>query len=134
MRAGVISAAGSLAFGVFAPLAGSLQTALTLYAPLLFFSTFAYGTAPAAVQLMTPAPMRAVASAIYLFFLNFVGMGLGPLITAAVTDYVFQSDMAVGRSMALVIGVAGTLSALTLAWGCAYFRATTQKYRVATGG
>ncbi len=127
MRVGVISALGSLLFGVAAPLAGSLELALALYAPLLFFSTFAYGAAPAAVQMMTPAPMRAVASAIYLFFLNFVGMGLGPLITAAVTDYVFRSDLAVGRSLALVVGVSAALSALLLAWGCRHFRATVAK-------
>lgn len=124
MRVGVISATGSLLFGVAAPLAGSLELALALYAPLIFFSTFAYGAAPAAVQMMTPAPMRAVASAIYLFFLNFVGMGLGPLMTAAVTDYVFRSDLAVGRSLALVVGVSAALSALLLAWGCRHFRAT----------
>ena len=124
VRAGVVSAAGSVAFGIIAPLAGSLELALALYAPSLFFSTFAYGTAPAAVQLMTPPAMRAVASAIYLFFLNFVGMGLGPLLTAAVTDFLFGNDRAVGQSMAVVVGVAGTLSALILAWGCAHFRAT----------
>ncbi|MEQ1802993.1 MAG: MFS transporter [Gammaproteobacteria bacterium] len=124
MRVGVISALGSLLFGVAAPLAGSLEIALALYAPLLFFSTFAYGAAPAAVQMMTPAPLRAVASAIYLFFLNFVGMGLGPLVTAAVTDYVFGNDLAVGRSLALVVGVSAALSALLLAWGCQHFRTT----------
>ena len=127
MRVGVISALGSLLFGVAAPLANSLELALALYSPLLFFSTFAYGAAPAAVQMMTPAPMRAVASAIYLFFLNFVGMGLGPLMTAAVTDYVFRDDLAVGRSLALVVGVAATLSTLLLAWGCSHFRATVDR-------
>ena len=68
--------------------------------------------------------MRAVASAVYLFFLNFVGMGLGPLLTASVTDYVFRSDLAVGRSLALVVGVSAALSALLLAWGCRHFPAT----------
>jgi len=133
MRAGVVSAAGSLLFGVAAPLAGSLELTLVLYAPLLFFSTFAYGAAPAAVQMMTPAPMRAVASAIYLFFLNLVGMGLGPLVTAAVTDYVFRSDLAVGRSLALVIGVSAGLSALLLAWGCRHFRATVGRPAIPVG-
>ena len=134
MRAGVISAVGSMLFGVVAPLAGSLELALALYAPLLFFSTFAYGAAPAAVQIMTPAPVRAVASAIYLFCLNFVGMGLGPLMTAAVTDYVFGNDLAVGRSLSLVVGVSAGLSALLLARGCRPFRATVKvPYRQGTG-
>jgi MFS family permease len=121
LRAGVISAVGSLLFGILAPVAGSLELALALYAPLLFFSTFAYGAAPAAMQLMTPAPLRAVASAIYLFFLNLVGMGLGPLVTAAVTDYVFGDDLAVGRSLALVLGVSASMATVLLAWGCRHF-------------
>lgn len=121
LRAGVISAVGSLLFGICAPVAGSLELALALYAPLLFFSTFAYGAAPAAMQLMTPAPLRAVASAIYLFFLNLVGMGLGPLVTAAATDYVFGDDLAVGRSLALVLGVSASMATALLAWGCRHF-------------
>ena len=122
MRAGVVSAAGSLLFGATAPLAGDVDLMLALYSPLIFFSTFAWGAAPAAVQLMTPAPMRAVASAIYLFFLNLVGMGLGPLFTAAVTDYVFGDDQAVGKSLAVVVSAAAALSALLLIWGCRHFR------------
>ncbi len=129
MRAGVVSAAGSLLFGATAPLAANLDLMLVLYAPLIFFGTFAWGAAPAAVQIMTPGPMRAVASAIYLFFLNLVGMGLGPLITAAVTDYVFGDDLAVGKSLALVVSVAAGLSALLLMWGCRHFRATVESQR-----
>jgi len=123
MRAGVVSAVGSLLFGAMAPIATHLNVMLLLYAPLVFFSTFAWGAAPAAVQIMTPGPMRAVASAIYLFFLNLVGMGLGPLFTATVTDYVFGDDLAVGKSLALVASTAAGLSALLLVWGCRHFRA-----------
>lgn len=122
MRAGVVSAAGSLLFGATAPVVADSDLMLVLYAPLIFFSTFAWGAAPAAVQLMTPAPMRAVASAIYLFFLNLVGMGLGPLFTAAVKDYVFGDDLAVGKSLAIVVSAASALSALLLIWGCRHFR------------
>jgi MFS family permease len=120
--AGALSAAGSAVFGTVAPLAGSIETTVLLYAPLLFFSTFAYGAAPAAMQMMTPAPSRAMASAIYLFFLNLVGMGCGPLITAAVTDYVYADDLAVNRSLALVVPIAGVLSAVLLAWGARHYR------------
>jgi len=123
MRAGVVSAMGSLVFGAVAPVAIKLDLMLLLYAPLVFFSTFAWGAAPAAVQMMTPGPMRAMASAIYLFFLNLVGMGLGPLFTATVTDYVFRDDLAVGKSLALVVSASAALSALLLAWGCRHFRA-----------
>jgi MFS family permease len=123
LRVGVISAAGCALFGALAPASDSLTTTLALYAPLLFFSTFAYGAAPAALQLMTPSPQRAVASALYLFFLNLIGMGLGPLLTALVTDRWFADDLAVGRSLALVTAVAAVAAGLLLARGCRPFRA-----------
>jgi MFS family permease len=88
----------------------------------VFFATFAYGAAPAAIQVMTPPRTRALASAVYLFFLNLVGMGIGPLFAALVTDRVFRDELAVGRSLSLVMGIAGLLSALLLWRGLAAFR------------
>ncbi|MBM4196984.1 MAG: MFS transporter [Gammaproteobacteria bacterium] len=123
LRVGVISAAGCLAFGVFAPVVDTLDVMLALYAPLLFFSTFAYGAAPAALQVLAPAANRAVASALYLFFLNIIGMGIGPLATALATDYIFGNELAVGRSLALVTGAAALAAALLLGWGRRHFSA-----------
>lgn len=119
---GIISALGILPFGVAAPLSGELAPTLLLYAPLVFFGTFAYGAAPAAVQLMTPGHLRAMASAIYLFFLNLVGMGGGPMLTALLTDYLFRDDLAVGRSLAVVAGATAPMVAALLWWGLAPFR------------
>lgn len=117
LRVGVASAAGSALFGSVAPLADSLPLTLALYAPLIFFSTFAYGAAPAALQMMTPAPMRALASAFYLFFLNLIGMGLGPTLTALLTDQLFGDDGMVGQSLALVVGISATLAGVVLTAG-----------------
>ena len=122
LRVGVISAAGCVVFGALATAADTLETTRLLLAPLLFFSTFAYGAAPAALQVITPAATRAVASALYLFVLNLVGMGLGPLITATLTDQLFADDLAVGRSLAIVMAVSAAGAALLLGWGCRHFR------------
>ena len=42
-----------------------------------------FGVAPAAIQQMMPNTMRAQATALYLFVINLVGIGLGPTIVAA---------------------------------------------------
>lgn len=116
LRVGVVSAVGSLPFGLLAFTTESLPVLVAALAPLSFFGTFAYGAAPTAVQFMTPAANRAVASAVYLFFLNLVGMGGGPFVTALVTDRVFGNDNAVGQSLALVIVASAAGAAALLAW------------------
>jgi hypothetical protein len=58
-------------------------------------------------------------------------MGLGPLMTAAVTDYVFGNDLAVGRSLSVVVGISAALSALLLGWGCRHFRMTVDALNTA---
>jgi hypothetical protein len=74
--------------------------------------------------------MRATASAIYLFFLNLIGIGFGPTLVALCTDYVFGSDAAVGYSIALVAGISAPLAALFLWWGLAAFRDTAESLKI----
>jgi hypothetical protein len=64
------------------------------------------GIAPAALHAITPNEFRGQVTALYLFAINLIGMGFGPTFVALATDRVFQSDLAVGRSLALVTGMA----------------------------
>jgi MFS family permease len=59
------------------------------------------GIGAASLQIATPAPVRGKASAVYLMVLNLVGALLGPLIVAAITDYGFADERALGRSMSI---------------------------------
>jgi MFS family permease len=91
--------------------------ALYLLAVLHFFASFHGGMAVAALHSVTPLQMRAQATAVYLFVINLVGLGLGPLIVALMTDYVFRSEQAVGRSLAVVGFIATPLAILLLTYG-----------------
>jgi MFS family permease len=84
------------------PLLGDANSALLLLAPSIFFSTVVFGTAPSALQEMMPNQMRGVASALSLFILNLIGLGLGPTAVALVTDYVFHDDKMLRYSLAYV--------------------------------
>ena len=66
--------------------------------------------------------MRAQASAIYLLFVNLIGIGLAPFLTAVMTQYVFADDLAVGKSTAIVAGGAAVLATILFAWGMPAFR------------
>jgi MFS family permease len=85
--------------------------------PAVVLSAAPFGVAPAAIQQMMPANMRGQASAVYLFVLNLIGLGLGPTAVAFFTQQVFHRDDALKYSMLVVFVAACTLSA-GLLWFC----------------
>jgi MFS family permease len=123
MRVGVIAGLGCIPFALLTLFVSSVTWILALYGPLLFFSSFGFGAAAAALQQVTPNRLRALVSSIYLFVLNLIALGMGPTITALITDYVFGNDGAVGLSIATVAIVSGLLSSMILASGLKSFRA-----------
>ena len=82
----------------------SQPKAKTALLPIGFFTAFAFGAGATGVVVLTPPPMRAQASAIYLLFVNLIGIGLAPYLTAFLTQYVFADHLAVGKSSAIVAG------------------------------
>jgi MFS family permease len=58
-------------------------------------------TAPlwAALQMVTPNQMRGQTVAMFSFVVNIVGMGVGPLIVALITDFVFRDEARLGGSL-----------------------------------
>ncbi|HTI50156.1 MAG TPA: MFS transporter [Planctomycetaceae bacterium] len=104
-----------LPFGVAFPLAPTGPLAAALLVPALFFGSIPFGVAPAAIQQMMPNPMRAQATAIYLFVINLIGMGLGPTAVAVLTVDVFKDEKAVHHSL-LVVGAIAHFTASILLW------------------
>jgi len=123
LRTGILAGIGCIPFAAVMPFLTSLQWVLVTYAPMLFFASFGFGAAAAAIQQVTPNRMRGLVSAFYLFFLNLIGIGLGPTITALITDYVFGNDQALGYSIALMATTSGLLAAVFLWLGLKPFRA-----------
>ncbi|MBZ5610958.1 MAG: MFS transporter [Acidobacteriia bacterium] len=95
-----------------APTAG---WAVVWLAPACVFAAAPFGIAPAAIQQMMPPTMRGQASAVYLFILNLIGLGLGPTAVAFCTQYVFGRDNAVNYSL-LVVAVTASILAAALLW------------------
>jgi len=115
MLVGLLASLAWIPAGLFYPLVEGRGLALLLMVPALFTSGMPWGAAAAAVQEMTPAPMRAQATAVYLFVINLIGLGLGPSAVAYLTERVFQDDLAVGRSLAYV-GLVAHVAAAALLW------------------
>jgi MFS family permease len=115
LRVALLAALAWLPFGVLYPLMPSGAWAAALLTPATFCSSVPFGVAPAAIQHMMPNSLRAQASALYLFVINLIGLGLGPTAVAMATDRVFRDDRAVGLSLLFVGGLA-QLAAAAFLW------------------
>ncbi len=76
--------------------------ALAGMAVIKFISGLPLGVAVAAFHEITPNPLRAQATALYMFTINLIGLGMGPTSVALLTDYVFGSPEMLRYSMAIV--------------------------------
>ena len=110
----LLAAVAGIPFVVAFPLAPQASWSLVLMTPVVFFASMPFGVAPAAIQQMMPNTMRSQASALYLFVINLIGMGIGPTQVAALTDYVF-GEKNIGYSL-LSVGVFAYLGAGLLLW------------------
>lgn len=126
IRVGFLAALAWLPAGVLYPLMPSGWWSAALLAPAAFFLAWPFGVAPAAVQRITPNEMRGQMSALYLFAINVIGLGIGPTAVAALTDYVFRRDDAVRYSIVLVTVAAHAGAAILLWKGMARFRASVR--------
>ncbi|AXQ30383.1 MFS transporter [Solimonas sp. K1W22B-7] len=105
------------------------ELAMVAMVPAIFALGMPFGAAPAAIQEIVPPRMRGQASAVYLFIVNLVGLGVGPTAVALVTDYVFHDDMALRWSLLIVGAVACAAAALLLRAGLRPYREALQSLR-----
>ncbi|HVK99574.1 MAG TPA: hypothetical protein VM553_07180, partial [Dongiaceae bacterium] len=86
-----------------------------------------FGVAPAALQDIMPNPMRGQASALYLFVVTLIGLGVGPTAVALMTDFVFRNDADLRYSLLICGAVAGVLAVVLLMSALAPYRASLQR-------
>lgn len=89
--------------------------ALGAVAVMTFFLGMPIALAPPMMQAVTPNRLRGQITSIYLLMVSLIGLGLGPFLVAALTDYVFKNPQMVGLSLGLMSAVAALLGALCLA-------------------
>jgi MFS family permease len=111
---GFVALAIATPCGFIFALTESQWVALAGIALFLFGTCMPWGCAAAAVQEITPNQMRGQLSAIYLFCINFLGLGFGPTAIAFFTDSVFGNDAAIGLSIAATTAVTVPLAAIVL--------------------
>ena len=126
IRVSLYAILANLPFSILFLMMPTGALALTVMAGSTFLLAMPFGVAAAAVQEMMPSSMRGQASALYLFMVNLVGMGLGPSAVAWCTDYVFHDPVMVGHSLAIVSAGGSAVAAVLLGLGLHPFRRTLQ--------
>jgi MFS family permease len=129
MLTGLIVSLGWLPFGLFYPIVSDTYLATALLIPSALMSSAPFGVAPAAIQQIMPNAMRGQASAIYLFVINLIGLGLGPTAVAMTTDFVYHDDQAVNYSLLLVNTVAHLVAAALLWMGLKPFIGSLERLK-----
>jgi spore maturation protein SpmA len=61
------------------------------------------GVGPMAVNQVTPNQYRAQVSAVYLFVVNALGLGVGPTLVPLVNEYLFHDPAKIRYSLILVV-------------------------------
>ena len=129
IRVGLIAALAWIPTGILFPLMPNGNLAAALLIPTVFLMGQPVGIAAAAILEIMPNVMRGQASALYLFVINLIGLGLGPTAVALTTDYVFHDDKAIHYSLVFV-GTVAHLGAATLLWiGLKHFQRSRDRLK-----
>jgi MFS family permease len=115
IRSPLIFVALSAPPAILFPLLGDIYMSFVFLGLFLFFSYGIWATTSAVIQDLAPGPMRGQVTAIYTGILNLVGLGLGPVGIAVVTEHVFGDPKDIKYSMALfaIVGSAIAIAAWT---------------------
>lgn len=122
MMSGFLAAVIWFPFGMLFPLMESPWVCTLLLFPAVFFASMPFGVAPAAIQEVMPNQMRGQASAIYMFVINLIGLGVGPSAVAWCTDYYFKDVNDLRYSLLIVTTIAHVIAGVLLWVGLRPFR------------
>jgi MFS family permease len=90
---------------------------LACYAPFTFISTSFVSLGPTSIQYITPDSLRGRVTGTSLMFVNLIGVAVGPLFIALITDHVFQDEKKLDWALGLGTSFLSFISALMI-WFC----------------
>lgn len=86
--------------------------AIAILAPAMVAFTASGGLAVAALCEPAPGTVRGQTAALYYFMLSMIGLALGPLSIALITDHVFQDPRALGPALSIAMGTLGPVAGI----------------------
>jgi MFS family permease len=117
LRAAFFGMLAGIPFLLVTPLLSDARLAAITLGGAVFFMAYPQGLPAAALQVITPNPLRAQMTAIYFFIGNLIAGGLGPSMPALLNDYVFRDPAQLRYSLFIVEAVVLPASMLFLYFG-----------------
>jgi MFS family permease len=109
-----ISACGIAVFSSFTPFMPTVPLVwVALFVAGITFNAY-NGVGPMAVNQVTPNQYRAQISALYLFVVNALGLGVGPTLVPFINDHVFHDPVKIRYSMVLVVFCSAAIALILL--------------------
>ena len=99
------------------------MTALGLLVPVTFCMAMPNGLMLATLQSVAPNQLRGQLVAVYLIAVNFLSYTFAPSLPAILSDYVFASELALGKSISMLAVVNYSVAFVALALSLKYYRA-----------
>ena len=134
MRVTLIGALILVPSATLAPLMPTPELAVLLLAPQTIGGAIPTATAAAALMMIVPNQMRAQTTAVYYFVINVLGLTVGPLVVALVTDNVFADESMLRYSLAIVCAAAGVPALVLLFLNIRHYRASVIEADKWSGG
>src|SRR5262249_45433326 len=114
-------------FQFFAYLMPNLRLVLPSFAVMMFLAAVFFGPSFAMTQALATLRMRSVATSLLLFVQTLIGLGLGPLLTGVISDYLAPSSGTNSLRYALAaVGLANVWSAVHYFYGARSLRMDLQ--------
>lgn len=114
IKLGAVACLGLGATGLWATRAAMPELALMGVGGAIFFMALPGGLNASSLQTITPVQFRGQAGAFFLLVGNVLGLGIGPLAVALITDYAFADQQSVGQSLQVVLILALPVAAFVL--------------------
>ncbi|MNY19879.1 hypothetical protein D3C86_1533360 [compost metagenome] len=85
----------------------------------------------ATVQLLVPNRMRGQTTAIFMFVTATIAAGIAPTIVASLTDFLFQDQKQLGKSLMLVTTTASLVAFIVLRYSLRHLRPALERQDLA---
>ena len=98
-----------------------------LLVPVTFGMAMPNGLMLATLQAVAPNELRGQMVGVYLIAVNFLAYTFAPTLPALLSDYVFQSELALGKSISMLAVVNYSIAIVALGLSLKYYRAALER-------
>lgn len=127
LRLTAYGALGIMIPAIAMPLMPTAASMAFMLFPFKFFIGFTPVLIPSAIQMVAPNHLRGQLGAVFLFAVGIIGVSMGPILPAFLSDFVFAGDRALPHALATAAAIIGPVTFVLLMLGMKQYRQLYQE-------